>query len=138
MLAAALSLALAASFPLPSVDQKAVAAAPEQKVFRLPSRFEKVRDFYLAQFKDQAEVTVKAQTTAGKRTLVLTSKRAGDTWRRAVVTEGSMETTVEVTPVLRLESERVSGSGKPLVEMILPRSPEVQKALESIDASPKR
>lgn len=138
MLVVALTLLVAAPFPLPSVDQKAVVAAPEQKVFRLPSRFEKVRDFYLAQFKDQAEVTVKPQTIAGKRSLVLTSKRAGDSWRRAVVTEGSMETVVEVTPVLRLESERVSGNGKPLVEMVLPRSPEVQKALESIDASPQR
>lgn len=138
MLSLLAALAVAASFPLPSLDGKALATVPDQKVFRLPSRFERIRDFYTQEFKGQADVTLKAEGTAGQRALVITSRRKGDTWKKATVKEGALETVVEVVPVIRLADETIDGSGKPLVELILMRSPEVQKALETIDHAPSR
>lgn len=44
-----------------------------------------------------------------------------------------METVIEVTPVLRAQAEAVQGNGKPLVELVLSRSSEVTRELESID-----
>jgi len=40
---------------------------------------------------------------------------------------------VEVTPVLRMGEEAVSGQGRPLVEFIISRSPEVDRAVQGID-----
>ena len=91
MLSTLLSLTLAAgSFPLPSIDGKPLAATAEQKSFRLPMRFEKVRSFYDGQFTgdDAKGVTTKISGTSGKRVLTLIPTRAGDTWKKAVVREG--------------------------------------------------
>lgn len=135
MLSTLVALTLAAGpFPLPSIDGKPLAATPEQKTFRLPMRFEKVRGFYEGQFTgDEAKgVTSKLSGTSGKRVLTLTSARAGDTWKKAVVREGETETVVEVTPVLRLEEAQIEGNAKPLVQFIIGRSADVDRAVEAI------
>ena len=135
MLSTLLSLTLAAgSFPLPSIDGKPLAATAEQKSFRLPMRFEKVRAFYDGQFTgDEAKgVTTKLSGTSGKRVLTLISTRAGDTWKKAIVREGEVETVVEVTPILRMQEELIEGNGKPLVQFIIGRSGDVDRAVEAI------
>lgn len=135
MLSTLLALTLTAgSFPLPSIDGKALAATPEQKTFRLPIRFEKVRSFYDGQFTgDEAKgITSKLSGTVGKRVLTLTSSRAGDTWKKAIVREGEIETVVEVTPVLRMEEAQIEGNAKPLVQFIIGRSADVDRAVEAI------
>jgi hypothetical protein len=121
------------SFPLPSVDGKILAPAGDAKSFRVPMRFQKVEQFYRDQFKDQKEVTLKLADVEGGKKLTLTSKRKGDTWTKAVVKEGTVDTTVEVTPVLRISELEIEGSGKPLVQFIFSRSPEAAKAAASID-----
>lgn len=138
MLALLAALVLQAPFPLPAVDGKPLAVSPGQRSFRLPLRFERVRAFYDAELAGQPDVTVRLEGTPGRRRLVLTSKRKGDSWTRAVAKEGELETVVDVVPVLRLEEEQVQGSAKPLVEFVLGRSPEVQKALQSIDHTGKQ
>ena len=49
MISLVLSLLIAAPFPLPAIDGKALAVTDGQKVFRLPMRFEKVKSFYAEQ-----------------------------------------------------------------------------------------
>lgn len=135
MLSTLLALTLTAgAFPLPAVDGKPAAAAPEQKQFRLPMRFERVRGFYEGQFAGEGGkgVTSRLSGTPGKRVLTLTSSRPGDSWKKAVVREGEVETVVDVTPVLRLAEERIDGNGKPLVQFIIGRSADVDRAVKSI------
>jgi len=136
MTALIVALALAATpFPLPSIDGKPLAVTEKQKVFRLPMRFEKVRSFYEERYGagKEKDVTFTVSGSPGSRKVLLASKRKGDTWTRAEVKEGEVETVVEVTPVLRMEEIGVSGNGKPLVEFIISRSPEVDNAVKSID-----
>jgi hypothetical protein len=132
MLTLALAVVLQSSFPLPTIDQKAIAVTDKQKVFRLPLRFDKVRAFYDEQLKGQAEVTLRVRGVSGERVLTISNKNKADTWREATVTEKEMETVVSVTPVLRMEETQVTGNGRPLVEFIFSRSPEVDKAVEAI------
>lgn len=135
MLSLAVSLALhAGSFPLPAIDGKPPAVSAEQKVFRLPMRFEKARAFYEGQFTgdDAAKVTTKVGTSNGKRTLTIVSSRAGDTWKKAVVREGEIDTVIEVTPVLRMAEEQIEGNAKPLVQFIIGRSADVDRAVKAI------
>ena len=103
MLSVLAAFAVAASFPLPSLDGKGLATVPDQKVFRLPSRFERIRDFYTQEFKGQADVTLKAEGTAGQRALIITSRRKGDTWKKATVKEGALETVVSSRDSVRSE-----------------------------------
>ncbi len=136
MLAQLLALSLAAApFPLPSVDGKALAVKADQKVFRLPMRFEKVRAFYEERYGAGKAKDVKLVLSGvpGSRTLALSSKRVGDEWTRATVKEGEGETVVEVTRVLRMKDTDITGNGRPLVEFIFTRSPEVEKAVKEID-----
>lgn len=133
MLTLALSAVLASSFPLPTIDQKPLAVTAEQKVFRLPLRFEKVRAFYDEQLKGRAEVRLKVTGPSGARVLSITNGNKADTWRAATVTEKETETVIAVTPVLRMEETAVTGNGRPLVEFVFSRSPEVERALEGID-----
>jgi hypothetical protein len=123
----------ARAFPMPSIDGKTVAISEGQKSFRLPIRFQKVADFYRAQFADPKEVQLTATGTSPERTLLLTNKRKGDTWSKAVVREGEIETVIEVTPVLRMGAETVNGNGKPLVEFVISRDPQAAKAAADID-----
>jgi hypothetical protein len=132
-----LAAVLAAPFPLPAVDGKPLAVQDRQKTFRLPTRFEKVKAFYEAQFKGVAEVKLRFEGAPGARKLKLSTQRKGDGWTRATVTESQMETVVEVVPVLRLSEEKIEGRGKPLVEFVFGRSGEVQKSLDSIDHTTK-
>jgi hypothetical protein len=136
MFSLALALAVTvAPFPLPTIDHKPLAVSDGQKVFRLPMRFEKVKAFYEERFGGGKEpgVTLTASGAPGERLLKLASKRAGDTWTRALVKEGEGETVVEVTPVIRMAGDTIEGNGKPLVEFIFGRSPQVKSSLESID-----
>ncbi|MEW6434001.1 MAG: hypothetical protein AB1730_21070 [Myxococcota bacterium] len=135
MIFALLAMCLAASFPLPSVDGKPLAATETQKTFRYPLRFETVRGFYEARFGKGQAPTVKWAITGapGERVLTLTNTDRKDTWRKAVVREKQGETIIDVTPVLRLAEETVEGNGRPLVEFVFGRSPEVDKAVQGID-----
>ncbi len=131
MFAAALTILLNATpFPLPAVDGKPLSVANDQKVFRLPMRFEKVRGFYDEQFAKEKDVSLKVAGTSGARTLTITSRRKGDLWTKAVVKEGELETVVDVTRVLVGDAVDVSGTGTPLVQFVLGRSKEVDKAVE--------
>ena len=131
MLTAALTILLNATpFPLPAVDGKALSVAQDQKVFRLPMRFEKVRGFYDEQFAKEKDVSLKVAGTAGARTLTITTKRKGDLWTKAVVKEGELETVVDVTRVLMGDTVDVNGNGQPLVQFVFGRSKEVEKAVQ--------
>ncbi|MFZ5442829.1 MAG: hypothetical protein ACOZQL_22675 [Myxococcota bacterium] len=133
MIALLLSLTLAAPFPLPAIDGKPLAVTEQQKSFRLPMRFEKVKAFYAEQLGAKAEVVMRESVADGRRVLTLTTKAKGESWTRAVIREGEVETVIDVTPVMRLPGDEITGNGKPLVEFVFGRSPEVQKALERID-----
>ena len=131
MIGCLLALTLAAPFPLPMIDGKPLAVSEGQKTFRLPMRFEKVKRFYVDQLGSSAEL--KEASPDGKRVLTLAPRGKSEAWRKAIIREGEVETVVEVTPVLRLEEETISGNARPLVEFIIGRSPEVQKAVTGID-----
>lgn len=130
-----LAVLAAGPFPLPAIDGKPLAVTDKQTTFRLPMRFEKVRDFYAAQFTGDAakDVTVKPATAAAGRVLTITSKRKGDEWSKATITEKETETVVEVARILRMAGEDITGNGKPLVEFVFGRSAEVDKAVNGID-----
>lgn len=131
MLAITLTLLLHATpFPLPAVDGKALSVAADQKVFRLPMRFEKVRAFYDEQFAKEKDVSMKLAGAGGQRVLTLTSKRKGDLWTKATVKEGELETVVDVTRVLLGDAVDVQGNGAPLVQFVFGRSKEVDKAVQ--------
>ena len=133
MISALLALTLAAPFPLPAIDGKPLAVVKDQKVFRVPLGFERVKAFYTEQLGKQAEVTLRESSASGTRTLTISTTSKGESWKRAVIRQGESETVIEITPVLRLEEEQISGNGKPLVEFVFGRSPEVDKAVQSID-----
>lgn len=133
MISALLALTLAAPFPLPAIDGKPLAVAKDQKVFRVPLGFERVKAFYTEQLGKQAEVTLRESSASGTKTLTISTTSKGESWKRAVIRQGESETVIEITPVLRLEEEQISGNGKPLVEFVFGRSPEVDKAVKSID-----
>ncbi|MHB8873405.1 MAG: hypothetical protein ACYC8T_06930 [Myxococcaceae bacterium] len=121
------------SFPLPSVDGKPLALVPGQKTFRVPMSFGRVEHFYREQFAREKGVSVLPAGTDGERTLTLTSRRKGETWTRAVVRQGQVDTSIEVTFVMRMTDESIKGSGKPLVQFVLTRSPEAAKAAAEIE-----
>lgn len=131
MISFVLALALAAPFPLPAVDGKPLAVSDGQKVFRLPMRFEKVKKFYVEQL--GPEVSVGEKNVEGKRVMTLSAKGKAESWTKAVVREGEVDTVIEVTPVMRLGEEKISGNGRPLVEFVIGRSGDVEKAVKSID-----
>lgn len=130
MILAALIFLNATPFPLPAVDGKPLSVAADQKVFRLPMRFEKVRGFYDEQLGREKDVSLKVAGAAGARTLTITSRRKGDLWTKAVVKEGELETVVDVTRVLVGDVVDVNGTGTPLVQFVFGRSKEVEKAVE--------
>lgn len=127
-------LASPASFPLPAIDGKAIAVTDKQKSFRLPIRFDKVRSFYDTQLKGAAGVTLKQTGDSGTRVLTIANRNKTDSWTTATVSEKDMETVIDVTPVLRMTETTVEGNGKPLVEFIIGRSGDVDRAVhEGID-----
>lgn len=133
MISAVLALMLAAPFPLPAIDGKPLAVVKDQKIFRVPLGFERVKAFYTDQLGAQPDVTLRVSSASGTKTLTIATTSKGETWKRAVIREGEHETVIEITPVMRLEEEQISGNGKPLVEFVFGRSPEVDKAVKSID-----
>jgi hypothetical protein len=132
MIGLLLSLTLAAPFPLPAIDGKPLAVTATQKSFRLPMRFEKVKAFY-AERLSSPDVTFHESSATGKRVLTIATKAKSESWKKAVVREGEVDTVVDVTPVLRLDEEQISGNGRPLVEFVFGRSADVKKAVDSID-----
>ena len=133
MIAAVLALSLAASFPLPTVDGKAPAVTRDQKLFRLPIGFPRVKEFYAAQFGKNDAVKWKESEVDGKKVLTLTTSAKSETWTKAVIKQGEVETVIEVTAVMQLDAEAISGNGRPLVEFVFGRSPDVDQAVKSID-----
>jgi hypothetical protein len=137
VLALALLLAPLASsagepFPLPAVDGKPLAVAAGQKLFRLPLRFSAVERFYRERWEREAGVRVRPELVAGKRALVIESRRPGDVWAKATVREGELETLVELVPVFRAEETAVEGKAIPLA-IIIPRSSEAAKMADQIE-----
>ena len=133
MISLLVALSLAAPFPLPTIGEKPPAVVEGQKSFRLPIGFEKVKKFYTEQLGGKPEVKFSESGEPGKRVLTLTTKALSESWTKAIIRQGEVDTVVEVTAVIRATDESISGNGKPLVEFIFGRSPEVQKALNSID-----
>ena len=130
---ALLALVLAASFPLPTVDGKPIAVTADQKVFRLPVGFERVRQFYRDQFAQAPEVQLTERVVQGRRELTLKTRSKRESWQRAVVREDASGTVIDVTPVLRFGEEQITGTATPLVQFVFGRSPAVEQALDSID-----
>ncbi len=131
MICIVLAITLAAPFPLPAVDGKPLSVTEGQKVFRLPMKFETVKKFYLEQLGPEANAGVKS--VEGKRVMTLSAKGKAESWTKAVVREGEVETVIEVTPVMRLGEEQIAGNARPLVEFVIGRSGEVDKAIKSLD-----
>jgi hypothetical protein len=129
-----LCLAAAGPFPLPSLDGKALSASPKQTSFRVPLRFDRVRAFYEEQFPvaDRAAIRFTVAGSPGRRTLTLQSSRSEDSWRKAVVREGDIDTMVEVTPLIRLEDTTIEGNARPLVQFVIGRSADVNRAVNAI------
>lgn len=124
---------LLSAFPIPTIDGKPPASAPEQTTWSIPMRFEKAKKFYVDEFKANADVKVAERVREGRRELVITTKSPKETWTRGVVTEREVDVSIEVTRVMRLNDEEVTGTARPLVEFVFTRSPEVDKAVKSID-----
>ena len=122
----------ASPFPLPTIAGKAPAVTAGQRVFRLPMRFERLRSFYEGQFSGAEKVQVKVTGVSGARVLTVLSKRLSDGWTKAVVQEGELESVVTITPVLRGDKLEVAGNGRPLVEFIISRSADIDKAVDAI------
>lgn len=131
MIALTLLVLSATPFPLPAVDGKPLSVTEKQKTFRLPMKFERVRAFYDEQFAKEKDVSMKVTGTSPQRTISLASKRKGDRWTKATVREGELETIVDVTPVIEGTEVAVEGNGSPLVQFVIGRSKEVEKALDS-------
>jgi hypothetical protein len=121
--------------PLPSLDGKPLAAGPDRRTFRVPLRFQRVLRFFRERFDGVEDVTLRLEGVEGSRSLTIASRRPGDAWAKAVVREAEVDTVVEVTPVLRLEAEKVEGTGLPLVELVITRSGDSAKAADEIDHS---
>lgn len=120
--------------PLPSLDRKPLAAGAEgQKSFRVPMRFAAVEKFYREQLGKMDGITLKRSEAGGKKLLTLTSKRKDDTWAKATVKEGEVDTLVEVIPIARFDAAKVEGRGRPLVEIMISRSEEAAKDAAGID-----
>ena len=122
-----------ASFPLPSPDGKSIATTPGQRVFHLPIRFARVERFYRERFGGDKAVSLRMERVEEAKSLTIVSQRKSDTWAKAVVREGAVDTVVEVTEVVRLGGDVVVGQAKPLVQIVLPVSPEPLHMANSID-----
>ncbi|MBI3180886.1 MAG: hypothetical protein HYZ28_01945 [Myxococcales bacterium] len=122
-----------APFPIPSLDGKPLAPAEGKKSYRLPLSFRAVERFYRERFGRAKGVSLSLAGDEGSRVLTLVSKRPSDAWAKAVVSEGQVDTTILVTPVLQLSAEEIEGRGTPLVEFVFGRSPEAAKAAAEID-----
>lgn len=120
-----------APFPLPTIDDKQIPVAPNQTSFRLPMKFARVETFYCDQLKGKPKISFKASGAEGARILTIESKRAEDAWAKAVVKEGEVATTVDVTFVLVMSGSTVSGTMPPV--LFIPRSAEAAKTAESIE-----
>jgi hypothetical protein len=125
-----LSILAGTPFPLPTVNGKPVARVEGQRKFRVPIRFEAARAFYQSNLKTAKQRLV---LLAGRRKLELTCTEPSPQWTRAVISEGDIDTVIEVTPVIQLDVLPVGAQGRPSVDLILPRSPEVEKSLKETD-----
>lgn len=125
--------ARSAAFPLPSFDGKPLAATEGQKRFHVPMRMARVEKFYWDRFANDAQVTLAVGSESGRRTVTIVSKRKTDAWTRAVLHDSEVETIIDVTFVLRGADLQVQGKAGPAVELVITRSEEVRKMVESID-----
>ena len=122
------------ALPLPSPSGKPIAATTGQRIFRVPLGFARVERFYREQLGSAAKVALTVEVGAAGRTLTITSRRDSDTWSKAVAREGAVDTTIEVTPIVRLQVVDIEGRpAEPLVHFVMPPSPEVARQANSID-----
>lgn len=119
-------------FPLPSVDGKPAIRAGE-RTFKVPLGFAAVERFYRAHFKGKNVAVTRTQDAAGVRMLRIVSREKSSRWARVTVREGTVDTRIEVTPVVRLDDVHVEGSGVPAVQFVIGRSPEAARAAAEID-----
>ena len=122
--------------PVPSLDGKAISVASGQRVFHLPMRFARVEKFYRELFGADRRIAIAMERGEDLKGMTITSKREGDAWAKATVREGAVDTTVEVTPIVRLDGDTVLGNAKPLVQFVLPRNPGVVDQVNSISHMP--
>ena len=122
-------------FPLPAPDGKPLAASAKQRTFRVPFRYARVAQFYKERLSGDPKVQLSVRTQDGVHVLTIKSTRPTDLWAKAVIREGEVDTTVEVTPVVVGDEERVEGNGRPLVELVITRSKEFDRMVDSIDHS---
>jgi hypothetical protein len=119
-------------FPIPTLDNKPLAVTAEQKQFRLPMKFARVKEFYEQQFGQRATIKLASTTENGMKVLKISNKEKNNRWTVATVREGEMETVVEYVPVLSMGPLNVGGKGPP-VQFIISRSAGVKAAIDSID-----
>ena len=122
------------ALPLPSASGKPIPATAGQRKFRVPLGFARVERFYRRQLGGADKVSLTVEVSASGRTLTLTSRRDTDTWSKAVARQGAVDTTIEVTPIVRLKVVDIEGRpAEPLVHFVMPPSPEVARQANSID-----
>ena len=91
-----LCVTLAAPFPLPTVDGKPPAVAKDQKIFKLPVGFARVKSFYAEQLGKTEGVKIVETLKDGHKLLTITTASKNESWTRALVREGDVETTIEI------------------------------------------
>ncbi|MBI5549071.1 MAG: hypothetical protein HY901_34740 [Deltaproteobacteria bacterium] len=123
-------------FPLPLIDGKPLAVVKGQTTFRLPMKFARAESFFREQFKGEAKIAFKSEGSDGARVLTLRSSRSKESWHKAVVKEGEVDTLVEVSFIFRANPEQVGGRMPPI--LFIPRSSEVSKAVDAIDHMEKK
>ncbi len=116
-------------FPLPTIDGKQISVTPGQRRFRLPMRFATARAFFVEQL-STAKAKRQTLSIAGRGKIEFTCTEPSPLWIKATLTEGDVDTLLEIVPVFRAETVTVEGTGKPLVQFVLGRSSEVEKSLE--------
>lgn len=129
------AIAAPAPLPVPSPSGKPLATTPAQRTVRVPLSFARVERFYRDQLGPAApRVTIVVERTPEGRVLTLTSRREGDAWSRAVAREGAVDTTIEITPVVRAGIIDVQGrAAGPSVQFVMPPNPEVARQADTID-----
>jgi hypothetical protein len=131
----ALALAAApASFPIPAEKGQQL-ADPNAKVFKVPHQLSYVERFYREQFKGDAAITFLRGHDERGETLTLRNARKGDTWTKAVIHSADGLSEIAVTPVLVIDqAAQVNGTKPAIVMFVVPRSGQVDRQLQQIDA----
>ena len=133
MIAALVALSLASApgaFPIPG--QKGQSLDAKATHFHLPQQFDAVARFYRAEFRGAQGVSLMTLKSSNK--LIIRSSRAGDAWARAEISEDAVGTSIQVTPLLRMDASNVQGEPPPVAMLVIERSAHVKEQLDQIGA----